>query len=132
MLFPVFRLNYFRLVRLPMLLFILAACPGTATPGRVCESNTSSCIDGRPHVCLSTGQWRDTDPLDPCPATTACCLIAGVDGRPIHSCALPDQCLPEGTGQPTYAPPADPAPRTTKAARDWTSGGPGSPTGDAR
>lgn len=105
---------------------MLAACPGTTAPERVCESNTSSCIDGRPHVCLSTGQWRDTNPLEPCPATTACCLITGIDGRPIHACALADQCLPESTGQPTYAPPGD-APVTTKAARLQTAGG-----GDAR
>jgi len=107
---------------------ILAACPGTATPERVCESNTSSCIDGRPSVCLSTGRWRDTNPLESCPATTTCCLIQGIEGRAIHACALPDQCLPEGTGQPTYAPPSD-VPVTTKAAGFWSLGGPGSPRG---
>lgn len=81
-------------------------CPNEATTARECESNTSRCEAGRPQVCLSTGRWRATDALEPCPATTACCLIQGVEGRPIHACALPDQCLSEGTTQPTYAPPS--------------------------
>lgn len=125
-----FRLNYLRLVKLPLMLFLLAACPNEATTARECETNTSSCIHGRPAVCLSTGRWRDTNPMEPCAPGTACCLINGVDGRPIHSCAPADgsACLPETVGQPTYAPPGEPLP----TARLQTLGGSVSPSEDAR
>lgn len=116
------RLNYLRLVKLPLMLFVLAACPGTAEQERVCETNTSRCADAtRPQVCVSTGRWQDTA-REPCAESTACCLIAGIAGRPIHACAPADgsRCLPESTGQPAYAPPAEPTP----TARDRTAARP--------
>lgn len=118
----VFRLNYFRLVKLPMLLFVLAACPGVESQERVCETNTSRCVDAtRPQVCVSTGRWQDTA-REPCAPETACCLITGIGGRPIHACAPADgsRCVPESTGQPTYAPPGEP----TTTARDRTAARP--------
>jgi hypothetical protein len=75
-----------KLCTVPLLL-LLAACPGTATPERVCESNTSACVDGVPMVCLSTGEYQPTA-REGCAEGTQCCLSPGIAG-PIHGCAEP-------------------------------------------
>lgn len=105
------------------------ACPTDATIARVCETNTSRCgpESNAPEVCVSNGTWERTAP-EPCADDTACCLIQGIDGRPIHACGPIDRsaCLDESIGQPVYPAPAAPA-RTPESAGDSLGGGAGAP-----
>lgn len=105
----VFRLNYFRLVKLPMLLFVLAACPARS-PVTTCDPGSSRCgpVSLQPEICSASRRWVPTA-NESCPEGAACCLVTSIEGGQIHACAPDDgsSCVEPVAGG-AYARPSAP------------------------
>jgi hypothetical protein len=107
----VIRLNWLRLAKLPLMLFVLAACPARP-PITDCEPGHTRCgpVSLQPEVCSASHRWRPTA-NESCPEGATCCLVVSIEGGQIHACAPDDgsACVEPVPGG-AYDRPAAPTP----------------------